>query len=132
MLEEAMARPKKPINEVQLRLLAERQWSSRQMGAFFGVHSTNIVRRYAALIEEAREHGKAKLIDVLWERAVDHKSDRVLIYLADRVLGPIPKKIELSKEDAIRVLEDEFKREGVQTAPVGEGPQTGYDFEDPF
>lgn len=86
-----MARPKKPINEDLLVARAERGWSMRQIAAAFGVNESLIRRRYAAKIEDARHHGAAKLMDILWVRGVNEKSDRILENLTDRIMGPRPK-----------------------------------------
>jgi hypothetical protein len=107
-----MGRPKKPIDEKQLEALAERQWSDVQIAAFFEIHVTNLEKRFASKIAECRQRGKAKLLDVLWQRGVQEKSDRVLTHLADRVLGPIPKHIRLedvSDEQLEKVLDKKIE-----------------------
>ena len=89
-----MARPKAKIDEKNLEALAERQWTDVQIAAFFGVDERTIQRRFAAKLIECRQRGKAKLLDVLWQRGVAEKSDRILVHLADRVLGPVTQKVE--------------------------------------
>jgi hypothetical protein len=118
-----MARPRKKIDPEQVRKLAERQWSDVQIGAHFGVHSATIARRFANLLIDARHNGKAKLIDILWQRGVTEKSDRVLIHLADRVLGPVPKKIEYTREGAIEFLEREVERDEADSNPSPKGKE---------
>ena len=56
-----MARPLKKIDEEQLRKCAEKLWSITEIAAFFKVSTDTLHRRYAAIIEEARQSGKAKL-----------------------------------------------------------------------
>lgn len=109
-------RPKKPIDPLQVKNLAERGWSIKQIAAHFGVNDMTIARRFSALIKESRQHGAAKLIDILWKRGVQEKSDRVLLNLADRILGPVPRKIEYTREGAIEFLEKELERDGADTS----------------
>lgn len=120
-----MGRPKKPIDPDQVKNLAERGWSGRQIAAHFGVNEATIRRKFDALIAEARQHGAAKLLDVLWQRGVTGKSDRVLVHLADRIIGKIPTVIKLSREQLIEQLEDDAKERGLGPAPAGNiaGPE---------
>jgi hypothetical protein len=107
-----MARPPKPINSKQVEELAERHWSIEQIAAFFRVDRRTIERRFAAVIEDARHRGRAKLIDMLWKRA--DESDRILENLADRVIGPVQKQMKidldkLSDEELARLVEERMK-----------------------
>lgn len=107
-----MARRKiPPIPEDQVRKLAERGWSGRAIAAQFGVDERTIRRKFAAVIAESKQHGAAKLLDVLWKRATEGRSDRVLVHLADRIIGPVVKKIEITKEQAIEFLEKELEQD---------------------
>ena len=114
-------RPRKKIDTEQLRKLAERQWSNEQIAVFLGADRRTIERRFSQLLIDARQQGRAKLIDILWQRGVQEKSDRILIHLADRVLGPVPKKIEITKEQAIECLERELEREGPDSPALMSG-----------
>lgn len=116
-----MSRPPADIDEQQVRNLAERGWSGRQIAAHFGVAESVIRRRFSAVIEEARQHGAAKLIDILWQRGVKEKSDRILMHLADRLLGRVPQKIEITREQAIEFLEQDLKSRGLTDNPVAAG-----------
>lgn len=120
-----MARPKKLINVEQLEKLAEKQWNIEQIAGFFGVSRDTLERRYAANIKDARNRGAAKLTDALYARALGGKvnlpdgkiaflasSDRLLIHALDRFVGSVPKKIELTREQAIEFLENDLKQNG--------------------
>jgi hypothetical protein len=96
-----MARPPKPIDPEQVRKLAEKQWSDAQIAAVVGIHQTNLRKRFAIIIDEGRHSGKAKLIDILWQRAVIDKSDRMLEHALNRFLGPIPTKVQFEPEELI-------------------------------
>lgn len=80
-----MARPRKKIDEEQLRKCAEKQWHIREIAAFFRVSTDTIHRRYAAIIEEARQSGKAKLRDLQWQRALQG-SDTMLKHMSEHYL----------------------------------------------
>lgn len=113
-----MARPPKEIDEETVRKLAERQWDYEQIAAFFGVSGDTIKRRFEDVVYEAKHSGKAKLIDILWQRAVTEKSDKVLVHLADRILGPVPKKIELTREQAVEFLENDLRARGIEVDKI--------------
>lgn len=115
---------KKVIDVEVVKKLAERGWSGRQIAAAFSVNESVIRKRFGALMTEARHHGAAKLLDVLWQRGVTEKDTRVLIHLADRILGVIPKKIEITKEQAIEVLEKELEREGTDSQSPDESEES--------
>lgn len=100
-------RPKKEIPEDQVLKLAERQWSAREIAAHFGVGHDLIHRRFQAKIEEARQHGVAKLKDVFWRHATGARirdehgnivstktSERILIAAMDRYVGPVEQKVK--------------------------------------
>lgn len=88
---ETMGRNRKEIDETVLVSLAERGWSMRAIAATFGVSEGLIRKRYSAKVEESRHVGAYKLLDILWQRGVKEKSDKVLLNLAERIIGPTPK-----------------------------------------
>jgi len=89
-------------------MLAEKQWDKHQIAAFFGVSHDTIHRRFASVIEEARHSGKAKLIDILWKRILEGKSDRLLEHALDRFVGPVQRKMSLELKD---LSEEDFRAE---------------------
>lgn len=117
-------RPRKKIEVEQLKKLAERGWSARQIASHFEVDEATVRRRFSAIIAEARQHGQAKLLDILWQRGVAEKSDRILKDLADRIIGPVPKKIEITREQALEFLEKELERDGTDSSGSTEGKET--------
>ena len=91
-----MARPVIPIDEEHLKQVAERQWSTKEIAAFFGVDRATIQRRYAALIDEARAKGCAKLRDALWSKVA--KGDtKVMLHMA---------KHHLLQQDKVKIESD--------------------------
>ena len=118
-----MARPKFQIDIEQVKKLAERQWSDEQIAGFIGCDRRTLERRFSQELAAARQSGRAKLIDVLWQRGVKDKSDRILTHLADRFLGAIPKKIEITREQAIEVLEKDLKSRGIEIDQIASGSE---------
>ena len=102
-----MARPQKPIDAEQVRKLAERHWTMEMIAAHFNVSGDTIKRRFKDVVDAGRQEGKAKLIDVLWQRAVIEKSDRILIHLAERILGPIIQEQKVTHYGDFKELPDE-------------------------
>jgi hypothetical protein len=102
-----MARPRKMIDEEQLRKCAEKQWSTREIAAFFRVSTDTIERRYAAIVEEARQSGRAKLRDLQWARALNG-SDTMLKHMSEHYLDQTP-RTKISIEDAWDALPQEKK-----------------------
>ncbi len=91
-----MARPKKPIDQEQLEKLAEKQWSIEQIAAFFRVNRATIERRFAEKINDARQRGRAKIVDLQWKRALEG-SDRMIMHMSAHYLGQ-SQKLELAVE----------------------------------
>lgn len=87
----------KDIDVEQLKELARRHWSAESIAAHFKVCPDTIRVHFQPIIEECRQQGKGKILDMLWERA--QFSDRILQYTSDRMLGPIPSKVEFPDKD---------------------------------
>ena len=92
-----MARPRKKIDIEQLIKCAEKQWHIREIAAFFRVSTDTIHRRYAAIVEEARNSGKAKLRDLQWKRALEG-SDTMIKHMSEHYLDQHSRqRIDLDK-----------------------------------
>lgn len=110
-----MARPKKPIDVEQLKLAATKQWDDEQIGALFKVDGCTVRRRYGDVIDECRHNGKAKLKDMLWARATGNKeknikgSDRILMHIADRFLGPVKQEVTQDHQGKIEVVITDYR-----------------------
>lgn len=102
-----MARPKKEIDIEQLRKCAEKLWHITELAAFFKVSTDTLHRRYAAIIEEARQSGKAKLRDFQWKRVMEG-SDTILKHMSEHYLDQHSKS-KISIEDAWDSLPTEKK-----------------------
>lgn len=80
-------RPRKPVDLEVLSKLAERQWTTKELAAFFGVSIETMDRRFADHINQARARGTAKLRDLQWDIAVNKKDTKMVIWLGKQYLG---------------------------------------------
>lgn len=102
-------RPPIVIDEDLLLARAARHWSIRAIAASFGVDEATIRKRYSAKIENARHHGAGNLMDHLWVRAIGNEkkgipgSDRILLNLGDRIIGPTPREPEQMQQVNVQI-----------------------------
>lgn len=82
---EGGGRPKAKIDIDLIKKCAEKHWSIAEIAAVTKVHRSTLERRFAEVIEEARESGRAKLRDLQWKRALEG-SDRVLLHMSEHYL----------------------------------------------
>lgn len=91
-----MARPRVKIDPEQVRALAEHQWNVSMISSFLNVSDTTVTRRCGEALRKGRHAGQAKLIEIAWSRILGNDSrkvsDRILIYMMERFLGPIHKQ----------------------------------------
>lgn len=81
-----MARPRKAIDEGLLHRLALIHCTTDEIAATLGVHKRTIERRYAAVMNAAREEGKSSLRRVMWKKALEG-NERLMIWLSKQHLG---------------------------------------------
>lgn len=81
-----MARPKKPIDEEQLRKLGRIMCTNEEVAAFFGVSADTIERRFAGVLKEEREKGKTSLRRFQY-LAAEKGNTAMLIWLGKQFLG---------------------------------------------
>lgn len=98
-----------PINLDELKKIARHQWTDEMLAGHFGCSGQTIRRRYGEIIDAARLEGKSSIIDALWIRA--KASDKILEHVADRFLGKIPTKVELSNEELTHLVDQKLNSE---------------------
>lgn len=81
-----MPRPRIKIDKEQVEKCAEKQWTNREIAAFFRVNEVTLWRRYAKEIDDARQRGLTKLRDLQWKRALEG-SDRMIEHMSKHYLG---------------------------------------------
>jgi len=106
----SMGRPKKDLDEDVIAKLSQIGCTQEEIGAVVGISARTLQRRYADLVAENKNKGKASLRKKLWEKAL--KGDpKLLIWLSKNELNmvdkihttatvePLPLIIEAKAED---------------------------------
>ena len=102
-----MARPKKDIDEEQVKKLAAIQCSYSEMAAVLGCDESTLTRRFAHVIKEGREHGTMSLKRKQYEIAMGGNVT-MLIWLGKIVLKQVEKKEFSADEAGFRVIIDNY------------------------
>lgn len=82
----ALGRPRIEISAARVRAIAQTLASYEEIAAAFGCSADTIRRRYRDQVEQGRARGTLSLKRRMWKRS--KTSDRVLIHLYDRHVGP--------------------------------------------
>jgi hypothetical protein len=86
----SMGRPKKELDENIIAKLSQIGCTQEEIGAVVGISARTLQRRYAELVAENKNKGKASLRKKLWEKAL--KGDpKLLIWLSKNELGMVDK-----------------------------------------
>jgi hypothetical protein len=86
-----MARPKKEIDERQVRELAGMGCSYAEIAAVVGCDASTLTRRFAQVIKDGHEHRNASLRRTQYDVAVNGKHPTMLIWLGKQYLGQTDK-----------------------------------------
>lgn len=106
-----MARKKEEFTEREVNLvkeLAAHHVTKEAIAGALGISFPTLNQHFFNEIELARHEGKQRIMDMLWFKA--RTSDRVLIHLADRVLGPVAKLYK----DITDLTDEEYLKEGLR------------------
>ena len=106
----SIGRPKKELDEEVIARLSQIGCTQEEIGSVIGISARTLQRRYADLVYENKNKGKASLRKKMWERAL--KGDpKMLIWLSKNYLNmvdkvhttstvePLPLIIEAKAED---------------------------------
>ena len=87
---QSIGRPKKELDEEVIARLSQIGCTQEEIGSVVGISARTLQRRYADLVAENKNKGKASLRKKLWERAL--KGDpKLLIWLSKNELGMVDK-----------------------------------------
>ena len=87
---QSIGRPKKELDENIIAKLSQIGCTQEEIGAVVGISARTLQRRYADLVAENKNIGKASLRKKLWERAL--KGDpKLLIWLSKNELNMVDK-----------------------------------------
>ena len=87
---QSIGRPKKELDEDIIAKLSQIGCTQEEIGAVVGISARTLQRRFADLVAENKNIGKASLRKKLWEKAL--KGDpKLLIWLSKNELGMVDK-----------------------------------------
>jgi hypothetical protein len=87
---QSIGRPKKELDEEVIARLSQIGCTQEEIGSVVGISARTLQRRYADLVYENKNKGKASLRKVLWKKAL--KGDpKLLIWLSKNELGMVDK-----------------------------------------
>jgi len=87
---QSIGRPKKELDEEVIARLSQIGCTQEEIGSVVGISARTLQRRYADLVAENKNKGKASLRKVLWKKAL--KGDpKLLIWLSKNELGMVDK-----------------------------------------
>ena len=87
---QSIGRPKKELDEEVIARLSQIGCTQEEIGSVVGISARTLQRRYAELVAENKNKGKASLRKVLWKKAL--KGDpKLLIWLSKNELGMVDK-----------------------------------------
>ena len=82
----SMGRPKKELDEDVIAKLSQIGCTQEEIGSVVGISARTLQRRYADLVAENKNIGKASLRKKLWEKALKG-NDKLLIWLSKQELN---------------------------------------------
>ena len=107
---QAIGRPKKELDKDVIAKLSQIGCTQEEIGSCVGISARTLQRRYADLVKENKNIGKASLIKKMWDKALKG-NDKLLIWLSKNELNmrdkietqsivePLPLIIDAKAED---------------------------------
>ena len=87
---QSIGRPKKELDEEVIARLSQIGCTQEEIGSVVGISARTLQRRYADLVYENKNKGKASLRKVLWKKALNG-DPKLLIWLSKNELGMVDK-----------------------------------------
>ena len=82
----SMVRPQKNVDEKVIASLSQIGCTQEEIGSVIGISARTLQRRYADLVAENKNRGKASLRKKMWEKALKG-NDKLLIWLSKNELN---------------------------------------------
>ena len=108
----SIGRPKKELDEEVIARLSQIGCTQEEIGSVIGISARQLQRRYADLVADNKNKGRASLRKKLWSKAMKGQgNDKLLIWLSKQELGmqdrvhttsttePLPLIIEAKAEE---------------------------------
>ncbi len=85
---QSIGRPKKELDENIIAKLSQIGCTQEEIGSCVGISARTLQRRYADLVKENKNIGKASLRKKMWDKALKGKgNDKLLIWLSKNELN---------------------------------------------
>ena len=88
----SIGRPKKELDKDVIAKLSQIGCTQEEIGSVVGIYARTLQRRYADLVAENKNIGKASLRKKLWEKALKG-NEKLLIWLSKNELNMVDKVI---------------------------------------
>ena len=108
---QSIGRPKKELDKDVIAKLSQIGCTQEEIGSVVGISARTLQRRYADLVAENKNIGKASLRKKMWDKAVKKDNTHMQIWLSKNYLGmkdrtqteninePLPLVIDAKAED---------------------------------
>ena len=101
----SIGRPKKELDEEVIARLSQIGCTQEEIGSVIGISARTLQRRYADLVYENKNKGKASLRKKMWEKAL--KGDpKMLIWLSKNYLNMVDKVHTTSTVEPLPLIID--------------------------
>lgn len=100
-----VGRPRLQLDTRQIKVLSSMQCTHKEIAAVMGCDEDTLRNNYSAIINAAREGGKASLRRAQWKKAVDEGNPSMLIWLGKHYLEQREElKLSSTNEPEVRKL----------------------------
>ena len=84
---QSIGRPKKQLDKDVIAKLSQIGCTQEEIGSCVGISARTLQRRYADLVKENKNIGKASLRKKMWDKAVKKDNTHMQIWLSKNYLG---------------------------------------------
>jgi len=84
---QSIGRPKKELDKDVIAKLSQIGCTQEEIGSCVGISARTLQRRYADLVKENKNIGKASLRKKMWDKAVKKDNTHMQIWLSKNYLG---------------------------------------------
>ena len=102
---QSIGRPKKELDKDVIAKLSQIGCTQEEIGSVVGISARTLQRRYADLVAENKNIGKASLRKVLWKKALKG-NDKLLIWLSKNELNMVDKVHSTSVVEPLPLIID--------------------------
>ena len=102
---QSIGRPKKELDKDVIAKLSQIGCTQEEIGSVVGISARTLQRRYADLVAENKNIGKASLRKKLWEKALKG-NDKLLIWLSKNELNMVDKVHTTSTVEPLPLIID--------------------------